>query len=76
MGGKISNDSSESTQQIQSHTFMRTPKPVKNLCNFKFYIFDNLFSFSLTWDHMGVKISNDISETTHQIHYPKIHVCS
>ncbi len=25
-------------------------------------------TFSLTWDHMGVKVANDISsETTHQI---------
>ncbi len=29
------------------------------------------FSFSFTWDHMGVKVSNDISEDTHQIHTPK-----
>ncbi len=28
-----------------------------------------LFSFSLTWDHMGEKVSNDISsESKHKIH--------
>ncbi len=33
-----------------------------------FWIFANLFSFSLTWNHMGEKISNDIlSESTQQI---------
>ncbi len=44
---------------------------------FLFYLFIYLqfffFSFSLTWDHMGEKISNDISsESTHQIHSQKI----
>ena len=40
---------------------------------FFFNFFLRFFSFSLTWDHMGVKISNDISfESTHQILSPKI----
>ncbi len=34
----------------------------------KFWIFAKYFSFSLKWDHMGVKVSNDISpERAHQI---------
>ena len=43
-------------------------KVVQRNVNFKFWIFAIFFSFSLTWDHMGVKVSNDISsERTHQI---------
>ena len=43
-------------------------KLFKELWNLKFWILNKYFSFSLTWDHMGVKVSNDISpERTHQI---------
>ncbi len=36
------------------------------ISNFGFWLF--LFSFSLTWDHMGEKTSNDIwSESAQQI---------
>ncbi len=36
--------------------------------NFAFLIFYDFFSFSLTWDNMGEKTSNDISsESAHQI---------
>ena len=42
----------------------------------EFYCFLLFYDFtwiSLTWNHMGVKISNDISsESTHQIHTQKI----
>ena len=34
--------------------------------NFAFLIFYDFFSLSLTWDHMGEKISNDISSESAQ----------
>ncbi len=43
--------------------------------SFSFSIFGlfPFFPFSLTWDYMGVKVSNDISsENTHQIHSQKL----
>ena len=48
------------------------PKLFKELRNLIFWISDKYFSFSLTCDHMGVKVSNDISsERAHQICSPK-----
>ncbi len=82
MGEKISNDiSSESTHQIHSPKIMHTPRQslyeiVQRIVKFKIldfcHIFFFFFSLTWTWDHMGVKVSNDISsETTHQICSPK-----
>ncbi len=71
--------SSESTHQMHSPKIMHTPgegggvstKLFKNLWNFKFWIFAFFFFFLLTWDHMGVEVSNDISgESIHQICSP------
>ncbi len=43
-------------------------KLYKDWRNFRFWIFAKVFSFSLTWDHMGEKTSNDIlSEIAQQI---------
>ncbi len=43
------------------------PKLFKELRNLTFWIFDKYFSFSLTCDHMGINVSNDISsERAHQ----------
>ena len=40
---------------------------ILDICQFFFFF----FSFSLTWDHMGVKASNNISEErTHQVCSP------
>ncbi len=42
-----------------------------------FLFFYDFFSFSLTWDHMGEKNSNDISsESTDEINSQKNHVYS
>ena len=49
------------------------PKLLKEFWNFEFCTFDKFFSFLLTQDHMGEKVSNDISsETTSQNHSQKI----
>ena len=74
-GRKISNDiSSESMHQINSPKIMHTPGEglyqscSKNCEISNFGVLPFFFSFSLTWYHMGVKASNDISsERTHQI---------
>ena len=63
---KFSNDiSSESAHQIHSPKFMCTHteglyQSCYKYCEFQIWIFA-LFSFSLTWGHMGVKVSKDIS---------------
>ncbi len=45
-------------------------KVVERIVTFQILDFCHFFPFSLTWDHVGVKVSNDISaETTH-------HICS
>ncbi len=79
MGVKVWNDISfESMQQIHSKQFMHTPmEGVYQICSknctiSNFWFLSNLLSFSLTWDHTGVKVSNDIfSERKHQIPSPK-----
>ena len=78
MGEKKSNDiSSESTHQIQSQKACIllarfSTKVVEIIVKFKILVFAKLFPFSLTWDHMGGKVSNDISfERTYQICSPK-----
>ena len=75
-GRNISNDiSSESTLQIHSPKIIHTPrkglpKLFKELWNSNFG-FLSFFPFWLTWDHMGVKVSNDISfGRIHQIWSP------
>ena len=45
------------------------PKILKELWNFEFLL--HFFPFSLTWNYMGWKVSNDIPEDTNQIHFPK-----
>ncbi len=40
---------------------------IGEISNFEFLPFFFFFSFSLTWDHMGRKTSNDISESAQQI---------
>ena len=70
MGVKVSNDiSSEGTHQIDFPIFTYaaregSTKVAKRISKFGFWP----FSFSWTWDHMGVKGSNISSESTHQIH--------
>ncbi len=82
MGENISNDiSSESTHEIASQKScillgMVSIKVVQRIVKFEIFGFFHFFFFffSLTWDHMGVKFSNDISsESTHQICSQKIH---
>ncbi len=74
MGEKNSDDiSSESTHQIHSKKACIilgrvSTKVVQRIVNLKVWIFDKYFSFSLTWDHMEVKVSNDIS--SERTHYP------
>ncbi len=47
-------------------------KVAQRFVEFKICIFAQYFSLSLTWAHMGVKVSNDISsERAHQIYSPK-----
>ncbi len=78
MGVKISNDISESTYQIHSKKSCHSPSGglyqycSKNCEISKFGFLPIFFPFSLTRDHMGVKVSNDIcSESIHQICSPK-----
>ncbi len=66
-GEKLSNGiSSESTQQIHSPKSMHalesvSTKVVQRIAKFQILEFCHFFSFSLTWDYMGMKLSNDIS---------------
>ena len=77
MGENNSNDmSSESMQQNHCPKSWHAPAEVLYQSFSKHCessrIFGNLFLFSLTWGHMGVKVSNDISsERTQQICSPK-----
>ncbi len=78
MGEKKSNDISESTHQIHSQKTMHTPgEGVYQSCSknceiSNFGFLPIFFVFSHAWDHMGVKVSNDISsERIHQICSPK-----
>ena len=58
--------------QIPIHHISRIFFIFFKIVNFYFF-FLRFFSFSSTWDHMGGKISNDISsESTHHIHSKKI----
>ncbi len=61
---KKSNDISESTQQIhskKSYIFLgRVYQSCSKNCEISNFEFLTFFSFSLTWGHMGVKISNDM----------------
>ncbi len=78
----ISSDiSSESTQHIHSPKFMHSPRERRCQSSAKNYEISNLgspshplfFFVSLTWYHMAVNVSNDISaESTHQIHSSKL----
>ena len=75
--GKNSNDiSCGSTQQIHSQKIMHTPR--EGLCQrhqriMTFQILDLYHLFSLTYDHMGVKVSKDIySESTQNDLLPTI----
>ncbi len=46
-------------------------KGVQRIVSFAHFLFVCLFVFyfvSFYWDHMGVKVSKDISESTHYIH--------
>ena len=58
--------------------YLSTISPKKFFSKFNFFFsydffFPTIFFFfSLTWDHMGEKISN-ISESTHQIHQKIMH---
>ncbi len=55
------------------HTIGRvSTKVVQRIIKFQILDFHQFFSFSLTWNHMTVKVSNDISERTHQIGSPKL----
>ncbi len=77
MAEKISNDiSSESTYQIHFPKIIHTPnapregntKAVQRIVKFQILNFCHFFSVLLTWDHMGAKVSNNISsERTQQI---------
>ena len=77
MGENISNISSESTHQ--SHPPKKScmllesvsTEVIQRITKFQILDFCHFFSFSLTWDNMGVKVSNDISESMHQICSPK-----
>ncbi len=71
--------SSDGNHQIHSQKIMHTHRKglyqsrSKNceISDFGILPFFFLFSFSVTWDHIGVKVSNDIScERTHQICSP------
>ena len=57
--------------------FHHISRPFLFFENVAFLICYDFFSFSLTWDHMGEKTSNDISsEITSHIHSKKIHAYS
>ncbi len=84
MGRKISNDISESKQQIHSPklhalTPLEGPHQTCQSCSknceiLNFGFFNSFFISVLAWDHMGVKASNIFSEhaeCTQQVHSPK-----
>ena len=48
-------------------------KVVERIVTFQILEFCHFFPFSLTWDHMGVKVSNDISSEKTTDLLPKIH---
>ncbi len=59
----IASNRTDSLPKIHSNSSF-LPKLFNELWNVKFWMFAHLFSFSFTRDHIGVRVSNDISSET------------